>query len=347
MISFNPGPSQISPATIQLLHEIVASGFLSLSHRSSAFAEASKNAIEGMRKQMEIPSDYHIFYQPSATVAMDTLLRNVVLKRSFHFVSGVFSERFFQTALSIGLEATKHETLWDVPIDWSQALISDCELICLTHSETSTGLMWPHDQMQALHEAYPQTLIAIDVTSTFGALQFEWQKADLWFGSVQKCLGMPSGLGYLIVSPRAFEKSLMKKDIPSWHRFDVMAKYMKDYFTLETPNTLAIALLGKQMAVWDLKSIEKETQRKAALIYDAKLHWMPFIQDPLWRSLTVTHFLVDEPAKWKKQALESQMILGSGYGPFEPKSIRIANFPSHTYEMLENLLNVLGRAWPR
>lgn len=207
--------------------------------------------------------------------------------------------------------------------------------------------MWPHNQIQALHEAYPQALIAVDVTSTFGALQFEWRNGDLWFGSVQKCLGMPSGLGYLIVSPRAFEKgitkNLAKKDIPGWHRFEVMAKYMKDYFTLETPNMLAIALLGRQMAVWDLKGIEEETKRKAALIYGAKLPWTPFIQDPLWRSLTVSHFLVDQPVLWKKRALEAEMILGSGYGAFESKSIRIANFPSHTYEMLLQLLHVLGQ----
>lgn len=341
MISFNPGPSQLSPAVIQFLHEIADSGFLSMSHRSSAFAEASRNAVEGLRKQMGIPADYHIFYQPSATVAMDTLLRNVPEKSSFHFVHGNFSERFFQTAISINLEAVKHETALDAPIDWRQADILDSELICLTHCETSTGIMWPHDEMQGLREAYPQAMIAIDVTSSFGGMQFEWHHADLWFGSVQKCLGLPSGFGFLIVSPRAFEKGLAKKDVPAWHRFEVLAKYMKDYFTLETPNMLAIALLGRQMAVWDLKSIEAETKRKAALIYEANLPWKPFIRDPLWRSLTVSHFLVDQPGLWKKRALEAKMILGSGYGAFEPKSIRIANFPSHSYEMLSQLLHVL------
>lgn len=156
MISFNPGPSQLSPAVIQFLHEIVESGFLSMSHRSSAFAETSKAAVEGLRQKMGIPLDYHIFYQPSATVAMDTLLRNVVEKRCLHFVHGNFSERFFQTSRSIGLEAIKHETPLDAPIDWKQALIADCELICLTHCETSTGLMWPHNQVKELREAYPQ-----------------------------------------------------------------------------------------------------------------------------------------------------------------------------------------------
>lgn len=155
---------------------------------------------------------------------------------------------------------------------------------------------------------------------------------------------MPSGFAYLIVSPRAFEKSLAISDVPAWHRFEVMAEYMKDYFTLETPNMLAIALLARQMAVWDLKSIQKETMRKADLIYEALLPWTPFIKDPIWRSLTVSHFLVDQPSQWKKKALESRMILGSGYGAFEAKSIRIANFPSHSYEMLSHLLRVLESA---
>lgn len=56
--------------------------------------EVSRQAIEGLRNKMNIPADYAIFYQASATAAMDTLLRNLVRKKSYHFVYGAFSGLF-------------------------------------------------------------------------------------------------------------------------------------------------------------------------------------------------------------------------------------------------------------
>jgi len=343
-ISFSAGPTHLGPRTEKALHEIISSGFLSISHRSPQFSEVSKKAIDGLRRQLKIPNDYHIFYQNSSTVAWDTVLQNVVAKHAFHFVCGEFSKRFFQTAEALNLNAMCHETASGMAVELEKAKIpKETELIAITHNETRAGLMWPFEVIKRLREENPQALLAIDVCSSFGGMKMDWTLADIWLGSVQKCLTMPAGLGYLICSPRALEKAQhLKKKLPAWRRFDVLAEKMKVYQIYETPNTLNIALLAKLMEEWDLEAIEKETRRKAKLLYTAKMDWEPHVKDPHWQSITSTHFMVDNAEKWHKKAEKANFILGRSFDDFANNGIRICNFPSHTYEMLEALLAALS-----
>lgn len=341
-VTFNPGPSYLTPDTLRAIQEIANSGFLSKSHRSQQFSDVSKQAIEGMHRQLGIPDDFRIYYQFSATAAMDTLLRNVVRKKSFHFVHGAFSKLFYKTALEIGLNSSAYEPLWDHSIDWAHVPIErDVELIAITHNETSTGLMWPHDELRAIRSAYPSTLIAIDATSTFGSVRMNWEDADIWFGSVQKCLGLPSGLGYLIVNPRAFDIGKGARGLSSWQSFLYLEEKMKVYQTPETPNMLNIALLARKMAHWDLDEIAKERDIKAKLLYDAPLEWTPYIKAPAWRSSTVPCFAVNHPLEWKKKALKANMILGDGYSPLFDSTVRVANFPAISIAHIETLIDVL------
>lgn len=343
-ITFNPGPSQLSPYILESIKEIVDSGLLSLSHRGSKFKQVCQEAVEGVKKQMQIPPSYDFFFQPSASAAMDTVLRNVVFSQSFHFVNGSFAERFYETAQQIGLSASALQTAWPEPIVWRQAQIpQDIELIAFTHNETSTGSMWPAEEIKLLRQTYPQSLIVGDVASSFGAIKMDWENADIWLGSVQKCVGLPSGLGFIIINAKAMEKARevlkQKAGIASWQRLDVISKQMKDYQTFETPNMLDIALLAKQMQNWDIKTIEKDLLAKKKILYEAPLPWKPYIQDEKWYSSTVTNFIVDDVKKWHQTAQEAGFILGQGYGKLKDSCIRIGNFPSLSQRMTQELLD--------
>lgn len=347
-VTFNPGPSQLSPKIVQAIQEIASSGFLSVSHRGAAFMEVSRQAIEGLRERMRLPQDCRIYYQASATAAMDTLLRNLVIKKSFHFVHGAFSSLFFKTAVGIGLEAVAYDSPWDKVIAWDKAdPPKGTELIAITHNETSTGLIWPSDQIHLLRRRFPDQLLAVDATSTFGAMVMNWDDADIWFGSVQKCLGLPAGLGFLIVNQRAFDKAKhvieAKQGIPPWQRFDELEEKMKKYQTPETPNMLNIALLARQMADWNLAENEAALFRKAKLLYEAQLSWKPYVVDAGWRSPTVLNFLVDVPDLWHKTAGQADIVLGKGYGPLKEKCVRIANFPAISQEHVQKLIDQLSK----
>lgn len=343
IISFNAGPSYVAPRTKKALHDIIDSGFLSVSHRSAEFSTMTKRAVDNLRKQMRIPNEFHIFFQPSAIASMDTILQNVVKSSSFHFVNGDFSERFHTTGLQLNLDSKAHVTPGSDPIDWQNAKIPrGTELITATHNETRMGNMWPAEELKNLRKAFPEPLLAIDVTSSFGGLIMDWSIADIWFSSVQKGLGMPPGLAVLLINERAFQKALdLKKKIPPWRRFDILREQMKKFQCFETPNMLAIALLAEQMEEWDLDKIDQETKRKAQFLYSANMDWVPHVKDPAWQSTTVTHFIVDDAEKWHARAKASNFALGYVFGDYAQKGIRISNFPQHTLKMLEDLLEAL------
>lgn len=345
VISFNPGPSYLAPRTLKALHDIVSSGFLSVSHRGEEFSAVTKQALDNLRKQMRIPSHFRIFLQNSAIASMDTILQNVVKEKSFHFVNGDFSERFYLTAVELNLQAGIHKTPGNQPIDWENAKIAQgTELIGVTHNETRVANMWPTEELKKLREAYPDPLIALDVTSTYGSLVPDYDLADIWFTSVQKCLGMPSGLAFMLVNERAFEKGIsLKKKIPPWHRFDILEEYIKKGQTYETPNLLGIALLAKQLEEWNIDEIDKETKRKANFLYTAEMNWKPFVHDKRWQSITCAHFVVDDAKAWHSKAESANFVLGRVFGEAAKTGFRISNFPQHTYKMLEDLIAVLKK----
>ncbi len=341
LISFSAGPSYLSEKTLNALHEVVSSGFLSVSHRSDQFSEVSKQAIEGMRKKMGIPGSYHILYHPSSTVIWDTVLQNFVQNTSYHFVCGEFSRRFYDSAKSIGLNALSFESPIGQIVDYKKAVIpKDAELITITHNETRSGLMWPMHAMREIKEAHPHALTAIDFCSSFGGMKFDWEAGDIWISSSQKCLSMPSGMGFLIINPKAVEKSKsVKRLLPDWRKLDVMLHHMKRYQIFETPNSFIIGCLAILMRDFDLEKTHHDTFRKADLLYNANLNWNPLISDLNWRSITTPHFLVDNSEEWHRTAKEHGFELGLMFGEYAQRGFRIANFPSHTYQIMEDLIS--------
>ena len=345
-VTFNPGPSQISPQVIADIHEIADSGLLAESHRSARVKTVVKDAVSAMRSAMRVPDEYAILFQPSATAAMDVLVRNLVSTRSLHFSNGAFADRFAGTAGLIAPVPICVDGPWGEAPGWRSFETTErFDLVAVTHNETSTGMAWPFSELRALRDRYPEHLLAVDVTSSFGALAMDWSSADAWFGSVQKCLGLPAGLGFLIVSPRCIDRTRemgFAAEIAPWQDLIRMSTSMYTGETAETPNVLAIALLGRQMARWDLAAIEAATQRKAAAVAAAELPWTPFVQETEWRSPTVHCMQVDDPTAWHERALAAGFRLGSGYGKLKPSCIRIATFPAHSEDDVAALLAALA-----
>src|SRR5690606_37779547 len=79
------------------------------------------------------------------------------------------------------------------------------ELVCLTQNETSTGVSIPEDSIHRLVEKYPDKLFAVDAVSSCPYTRLDYSKLDCVFFSVQKCFGLPAGLGVMVVSERAME----------------------------------------------------------------------------------------------------------------------------------------------
>jgi len=343
MISFNPGPSQLDAATVRDIQEIAASGLLSASHRSETVRALCREAVTLVHEALGVPQDFQVLFQPSATAAMECVLRNLVRRESFHFVHGAFSRRFHATAVEIGLQAMKLESPWESAVPWREAPVAkSCELIAVTHTETSSGLAWPAGELTALRRAFPDPLLAVDATSSAGGVELPWDEADVWFFSVQKCLGLPAGLGLVLAGPRALAKAAEPGGSAcAWQSMPILAERMQRGETVETPNVPAIALLTRRLARMDLAADAEETRRKAGRLYGEPLPWRPYVEDADWRSPTVGNFVVDEAPTWHRRAAEAGFVLGKGYGPLRESCVRIANFPALAVADLRDLLAAL------
>ena len=358
MITFNPGPSQLAPETKQDIHTALEKHYLQISHRSPIFSEISQKAIEGIRQYFKVPQDYKIFYTSSATDSMKLSLANCCDKKSFHFINGSFSALYSKIAKSLHKETVTDVVEWGTQNDDQNTIIpEDCDFITVTHNETSTGVMCTDADIKSIQQKYPESILAVDITSSAGGVDINLSNADIWCFSVQKCLGLPSGLGLIFVSPRAYERSLkileQKKNLAGVFNFKNMwGKMEGKYQTICTPNVLKIYLMGELMKRWNnlggVETIEAQTLKKQACFnqfLSTQNTITHFVQDEVHRSKTV--FTLNAPEKFitkiHSTSQAADMVIGKGYGKLKPKCFRIANFPAVTQKNMEKLIDFLKK----
>ncbi len=354
MITFNPGPSQISDNVKEYILDFIKYDIGSLSHRSTQFTDISLWAREGLRKFLGVPENYKIFYLSSATEGMEVMLKSFVVEHSHHYINGSFSKKCYKVAKEIGKKPTKEEVpLWKG--NFSLEVPEGTELICVTHNETSTGVQVLPDFIPNLRRRYPTTLIGVDITSSGGWIIHDITQADIWFFSVQKCFGLPAGLGIIMVNEKALEKSKIVVEqtwtIGSTHSLPNMLDKYEKAQTDETPNVFLIYLLSRQLEYLNnlgMQKIEEDTLKKYQFIQQKVLSipWLSlFVEDDEYASRTV--FVISCSAELQekmKQALKAESIfLGSGYGELKDTTFRISNFPSISLGDLEKTFSIIEK----
>ncbi len=349
-IFFTPGPTQLYPSVSQHITNALNQQICSISHRSPDFQEILKQTVSNIKELMGIPTGFKIFFHASATEIWERLLQNCVSNQSFHFVNGSFSDRYYKAAKQLKLQAMAKEADWGEGFQFQKRQIpSDVEMINFTHNETSTGVMLPVEEIHAFRESHPQALITVDMVSSAPYINLDWCKIDAGYFSVQKCFGLPAGLGVLALNQRCLQKEALLRQqglsTGTYHSFQAQYEKAIKNQTVETPNMLAIYLLGKvceDMLSLGIARIRKETEVRANRLYtyfEQHPEYTPFVADPRFRSKTVV--LVDT-AKGSQKLIsylaERGLIVGDGYGKMKGKQIRIANFPAISMMDIERLI---------
>ncbi|MCW5911297.1 MAG: aminotransferase class V-fold PLP-dependent enzyme [Cyclobacteriaceae bacterium] len=355
-INFTPGPSQLYFTVEDHARKAFREGIPSLSHRSAAFEKISKHATDGLKELLELPEGYHILFAGSATEIWERSIQNLVAESSLHFVNGSFSKRYHEIAAQSGRQAHKIE----VPAGQgfiSYSPTSTPELIALTHNETSTGVSLPLDFIHSFREQHPDALIVVDAVSSLPYPKFDYTKIDSVFFSVQKGFGLPAGLGVWIVNERCIAKAeqLQQRgvNIGTYHSLPTLIANAKKNQTPETPNVLGIYLLGRVVSDFlkrGMHTICKETEYKAAILYHALQNHpaaKPFVADPELRSQTVIVAQAGDATETIAKFLaEHGLQAGDGYGDKKKSQLRFANFPTHSKETYELLVDLLEKINP-
>jgi phosphoserine aminotransferase len=350
-INFTPGPSQLYFTVESHVKAAFRDGIPSISHRSKKFEDIYQQVTSGLRSLLSIPHGFHIFFAGSATEIWERSIQNLVENNCHHFVNGAFSKRYFEIARQLNKNAFKTESVEGLAFS-NFHIVEEPELIALTHNETSTGVSVPMEFIHSFKGKFPSSLVIVDAVSSLPYPQFDFSKIDSVFFSVQKAFGLPAGLGIWIVNEKCIAKaeSLLAKgtNIGTYHNLPTLLTNSRKNQTPETPNVLAIYLLSKVIEDFlakGIQAIRRETEYKAAILYQTlKNHSLlsEFVKERTIQSQTVIVADTDiHTEQLTKKLLEKGMTPGEGYGALKKQQLRFANFPTHSKEQFELLVDTL------
>ncbi len=352
---FTPGPSGLYYTVEQHVKQALRTGIASISHRGKQFEDIYKQVDSNLRELLHLPDNFQVLFTSSATEVWNLTTESLVAKKSVHIVNGAFSEKFYKVVNNSDKEALLIQSEWSTFPEIDYNLIKQADHIAITHNETSTGVTTPLETIYKIREANPEAIISIDAVSSLPYVDIDYSKIDSLYVSVQKCFGLPAGLGIWLVNDRCIKKAekVNKKitGLKSHHNLLALLKQAANFQTVSTPNVLTIYLLAQvttDMLNRGIHLIRSEIKYKSAIFYkmiDNHTKINAFITDRSLRSDTIIVINTNEHTTDLISFLESKkLIIGTGYGKMKNTQARIANFPTHSKEQFEMLTDLL-EAW--
>lgn len=342
---FIPGPTEVLPEVLQAQTKPM------FGHRMKEASELGTSVINKLKKVLE--TDHHVIvWTASGSLIMEASIRNSVKKGVLNTICGAFSERWHKMALANGLPCGAIE------VEWGKAItpeMVDAELatgkydvLCLTHNETSTGVMNPTEEIaDMVRERYPDVLILVDAVSSLTGAKINVDKYDVVLTSTQKCVALPPGLSFCTVSDRFLERAKTIEHRGFYTDFLQMKKYIDERGgqTPATPNLALYNALDFQLDRMLAEGMDNRYKRHSDMANRvrswAKEHFDLFPEQG-YESETVTVIANTKGisvADLNKALAERGMALANGYGKkLKEKTFRIAHMGDLQMKDIDELL---------
>lgn len=348
---FLPGPTEVRPDVL------AAQAQPMIGHRGpemSALMERLQTALRPVFR-----TERQVFVSTSsATGLMEAAIRNGVERRALALVNGAFSERFAGMVRESGLEVDVLDVGWGAAHEPGQ--VADAlarggfDAVVMVHSETSTGVLNPVEELAGVARAASAAILVDAVTSLGGSpVEPDAWALDFVLTGSQKALALPPGLAFGVAQPALLERA--RKSTRRGTYFDLV-EFAAQLEKSQTPNTPALSLLyalERQLSNIAAEGIEARWSRHRAMA-ERTWHWVEALaQDGLGvrvfappgrRSWTVT--CVCMPGDTGAAALVSRVAargwtIAAGYGATKDRMFRIGHMGDHTPERLNELLAVI------
>jgi aspartate aminotransferase-like enzyme len=237
-----PGPTPVPEPVLlaQAKHPI--------GHRSGDFGKIMAEVTENLKWLHQTQNDVLILAS-SGTGAMEAGIINFLSAgdRVLVGTNGKFGERWAEVAEAYGLTVETLTADWGKPLDpqaFADRLNADTDksikAVIITHSETSTGVI---NDLQAInsHVKAHGALMMVDAVTSLGATSVPIDELglDVVASGSQKGYMIPPGLGFVAVSPKAWE-AYKTATLPKYY-LD-LGKYRKDAAKNSTPFTPPVNL---------------------------------------------------------------------------------------------------------
>lgn len=343
-MNFYPGPSRVYDKIPDYVREAYMDGILSVNHRSGEFMSLMEQTKKTLREKLLIPGNYEIAFTSSATETWEIIAQSLTEKGSQHFFNGSFGEKWTNYAGKI-------VPVKPMPFGIDEQLPAcytgkDTDVLCVTQNETSNATQVPMSRLKALRANNEGKIIAVDTTSSMGGIMIDYGLADVWYASVQKCLGLPAGMGLLILSPNAVNKAEKIGDRDRYNSLLQIVENSRKNQTPHTPNVLSVYLLNRTQSeskgIVYTSGIVQKRYRKYAGLFERHDGFRFLTANEAVRASTVLALRHHDVPGLKSRARENGMVLGNGYGPWKNTTFRIANFPAVHNSEVEKLIAFLG-----
>ncbi len=239
---FTPGPTPVPESVMLRMAQPI------IHHRTPEFQRSLMEATENLSYLFGTTQPVFTLTS-SGTGAMEAAIVNTLSAGDeIIFVNaGKFGERWGEIARAYGV--TAHE----VTKEWGTAATADdilaaleahpaVKAVCLTHSETSTGVFTDVRAIAAAVRERHDVLMIIDGITAVGAheLRFDEWGLDVVVTGSQKGLMIPPGLAFIALSDRAWAAA-ERSTLPKYY-FDLLVA-RKAIKSEDTPWTPAVTLV--------------------------------------------------------------------------------------------------------
>lgn len=203
-----PGPTPVPErARLRMAESLIH-------HRGPEFKEIFGRVREGLKWLYQTDHDV-ITLTCSGTGAFEAGMVNFLGRGDKVVVigGGKFGERWGDVARAWDMEVVELDLEWGRAVDPGRLAEvleehADTAMVTLTLSETSTGVLHPVREVAEVVREQSGALLAVDGITAVGvhSVPMDELGIDVLVAGSQKAFGVPPGLGFVGVSPRAWER---------------------------------------------------------------------------------------------------------------------------------------------
>ena len=345
---FIPGPVEISEKTWAAFSRPM------IGHRSQDF----KNLYRAIHPKLQtlFGTKQPVFLSTSSAWGlMEASIRNLVDRGVLCCMCGAFSDKWFDVVKRCGKNAEPLQVAWGKHIDPKgvdrQLATGKFDTVTLTHSETSTGVMNPLEEICRVLAKYPDVALILDTVSSFSAVKIDMDALgiDVMLTGAQKALALPPGFSLFSVSQRAFARAAKVPNRGFYFDFLEFRKEQAEWLTPSTPSIAHIHALQSKLDEIFEEGLAVRFARHArtnALVHDwVRRTGFDFFAEEGFRSRTLTCVKnnkdIDVLEFARKLREKHHLVIDPGYGKIRGQTFRLSNMGDETKETVSHLLACL------
>ena len=261
-----PGPTPVPPEVSS------KEGMPILHHRTSEFGALFSQVIEDLKLVFQTKNDV-LMTAGSGTAALECAVANLLSPgdKALVISTGVFGDRFKKICDSYGVNALFiREPDGDVAIpakvEASLKQNPDIKVVFITHTETSTGVVNPIEEVGKI-VAKTNAIMAVDSVSGLAGqdLQTDNWHCDVVCSGSQKGLMTAPGLAIMSVSPKAWPLVEASKSPRFYFDWRKMKKSVVDKETPFTPPVTIVAAQAEALRLLKQEGLQNVFARHAWL----------------------------------------------------------------------------------